>query len=96
MAFTISIPRRSPRCAFSCIYKTTPTCIPNQDDIEHQKKADHIVATVLEHIDTDHDEKISPEELETAGLDGLPNFDDLGAEGHHYDVESGMSISFIY
>jgi len=23
------------------------------------------------------------------GLDGLPNFDQLGAEGHHYDVESG-------
>ena len=30
------------------------------------------------------------EEFKVVGLDGLPNFDDLGAEGHHYDVESGM------
>ena len=39
--------------------------------------------------DRDGDEKISLEEFRAAGLDGLPNFDDLGAEGHHYDVESG-------
>ena len=25
------------------------------------------------------------------GLSGLPNFEELGAEGHHYDVESGTS-----
>jgi len=32
---------------------------------------------------------IQPEELEKIGLSGLPNFEELGAEGHHYDVESG-------
>ncbi len=60
-----------------------------QDDIEHQKKADHIVDTVLSLMDKDADGKISLEELQAVGLDGLPNFDDLGAEGHHYDIESG-------
>lgn len=38
------------------------------------------------------DGRIAVEELEKVGLDGLPNFDDLGAEGHHYDVESGESV----
>jgi hypothetical protein len=33
---------------------------------------------------------IQPEELEQIGLSGLPNFEELGAEGHHYDVESGL------
>lgn len=60
-----------------------------QDEVAHQKKADHIVDTVLRLLDLDHDGRVSPEELEKVGLDGLPNFDDLGAEGHHYDVESG-------
>lgn len=60
-----------------------------QDDVEHQTKADYIVNTVLQGMDLDHDGKISPEELERVGLDGLPNFSQLGAEGHHYDVESG-------
>ncbi|KAG6874375.1 hypothetical protein C0995_015111 [Termitomyces sp. Mi166 len=59
-----------------------------QDEVAHQKKADHIVDTVLRVLDLDHDGRVSPEELEKVGLDGLPNFDDLGAEGHHYDVES--------
>jgi hypothetical protein len=40
----------------------------------------------------DGDGRITAEELEKVGLDGLPNFDGLGAEGHHYDVESGESI----
>jgi hypothetical protein len=62
-----------------------------QDDIEHQKKADHIVNAVLKSIDKDRDGKITPEEFEAVGLDGLPNFDNLGAEGHHYDIESGSS-----
>ena len=61
----------------------------DQDDIEHQKKADMIVSTVLGLLDLDKDGKVSPEELEKVGLDGLPNFDNVGAEGHHYDVESG-------
>jgi len=60
----------------------------SKDDIEHQKKADHIVDVILRAIDTDKDGRISPEELEAAGLDALPNFADMGAEGHHYDVES--------
>ncbi|KAF9011152.1 hypothetical protein BDQ17DRAFT_1397080 [Cyathus striatus] len=60
----------------------------SKDDVEHQKKADKIVDSVLLRIDLNKDGKISPEELENIGLDGLPNFDDLGAEGHHYDVES--------
>lgn len=60
----------------------------SKDDIEHQKKADHIVAAVLRVVDTNKDGKVSAEELEAAGLDALPNFDHMGAEGHHYDVES--------
>lgn len=40
-------------------------------------------------MDKNKDSKISPEEFLEVGLDGLPNFDELGAEGHHYDVESG-------
>jgi len=60
----------------------------SKDDEEHQKKADHIVSTVLGLVDSDKDGKISLDEFEVVGLDGLPNFDDLGAEGHHYDVES--------
>lgn len=46
--------------------------------------------TVLNIIDKDGDGKISLQEFEAIGLDGLPNFEELGAEGHHYDVESGM------
>lgn len=64
-----------------------------QDDIEHQRKADHIVSEVLEKLDLNKDGLVSPEELEKIGLDGLPNFANLGAEGHHYDVESGMLLS---
>ncbi|RXW23037.1 hypothetical protein EST38_g2798 [Candolleomyces aberdarensis] len=60
----------------------------SKDDIEHQKKADHIVSEVLKILDLNKDGYVSPEELEKVGLDGLPNFDNMGAEGHHYDVES--------
>jgi hypothetical protein len=60
-----------------------------QDEIEHQKKAETIVNTVLNIVDKDKDGRISLEEFQSIGLDGLPNFDELGAEGHHYDVESG-------
>jgi hypothetical protein len=45
---------------------------------------------VLLLLDKDGDEKVSPEEFETVGLDGLPNFEGMGADGHHYDVESGL------
>ncbi|KAJ7024388.1 precursor to secretory protein Ssp120 [Mycena alexandri] len=58
------------------------------DDEEHQKKADHISGTVLNLLDKNRDGKVSPEEFEAVGLDGLPNFDSMGAEGHHYDIES--------
>lgn len=61
----------------------------SKDDEEHQLKADHIVNTVLKVVDYNADGKISREEFEQAGLDSLPNFEELGAEGHHYDVESG-------
>ncbi|KAH8835069.1 precursor to secretory protein Ssp120 [Flagelloscypha sp. PMI_526] len=60
----------------------------SKDDEEHQKKADYIVSEILKRLDGNGDGRVSPEELETIGLDGLPNFNDLGAEGHHYDVES--------
>lgn len=61
------------------------------DDKAHQEKADKIVRVVLENVDKNGDGKITPEELEAAGLNALPNFKELGAEGHHYDVESGVS-----
>ncbi|KAF8899263.1 hypothetical protein BD779DRAFT_1487804, partial [Infundibulicybe gibba] len=54
------------------------TLTPLKDDVEHQLKADHIV----------NRGRVTPEEFEKVGLDGLPNFDALGAEGHHYDIES--------
>ena len=44
---------------------------------------------MLKRLDKNGDESITLEELEAVGLDGLPSFDELGAEGHHYDVESG-------
>ena len=61
----------------------------SKDDVEHQKKADTIVETVLAKMDKNKDGEIALEEFVLVGLDGLPNFDNLGAEGHHYDVESG-------
>jgi hypothetical protein len=40
-------------------------------------------------MDKDKDGKITLSEFEAAGLAALPSFENLGAEGHHYDVESG-------
>lgn len=40
-------------------------------------------------MDKDDDGKVTPEEFAAVGVSGLPSFDDIGAEGHHYDVESG-------
>ena len=62
---------------------------PFQDEVEHQKKAEYIVSEVLKRLDKNGDGTITLDELEAVGLEGLPNFDELGAEGHHYDVESG-------
>ncbi|KAG5643543.1 hypothetical protein DXG03_000684 [Asterophora parasitica] len=59
------------------------------DQETHQKKADFVVDTVLAALDLDHDGRVSLAELEKVGLDGLPTFDNnMGADGHHYDVES--------
>jgi len=55
----------------------------SKDELEHQEKADHIVKVVLERLDLDGDGRITAEELEKVGLDGLPNFEGLGADGHH-------------
>jgi nucleobindin len=41
-------------------------------------------------LDKNEDGKVTPEEFEAVGLEGLPSFDDMGAEGHHYDIESGQ------
>ncbi|KAG7099901.1 hypothetical protein E1B28_001701 [Marasmius oreades] len=60
----------------------------SKDDVEHQKKADQIVTEVLRVLDANKDGRVTAQEFEIVGLDGLPNFDHLGAEGHHYDVES--------
>jgi hypothetical protein len=60
-----------------------------QDDEEHQQKAALIVETVFKAMDKNNDGKITLAEFEAAGLAALPSFDNLGAEGHHYDVESG-------
>ncbi|KAG2050605.1 precursor to secretory protein Ssp120 [Suillus hirtellus] len=60
----------------------------SKDEIEHQKKADQVADTVLKLLDKDGDGKVTPEEFTAVGLSGLPSFDDIGAEGHHYDVES--------
>ncbi|KAF8322338.1 uncharacterized protein EI90DRAFT_3292519, partial [Cantharellus anzutake] len=43
---------------------------------------------VLAKIDTNRDGVISLEEFEAAGLAALPDYSNLGAEGHHYDEES--------
>ena len=67
----------------------------SKDDVEHQKKADTIVETVLAKMDKNKDGEIALEEFVLVGLDGLPNFDNLGAEGHHYDVESGASSVWL-
>ncbi|KAF8640943.1 hypothetical protein AX17_000590 [Amanita inopinata Kibby_2008] len=60
----------------------------SKDEIEQQKKADFVVEEMLKTFDLDKDGKITKKELERISLNKLPNFDRLGAEGHHYDVES--------
>jgi len=60
----------------------------SKDEEEHQKKADAIVNAVLQILDANRDGQVDVKELEKIGLAALPNFDHMGAEGHHYDVES--------
>ena len=90
MVYIMFIQRSSRRCAALESFMRTYLTSWGQDEIEHKKKADHIVDTVLQKLDLNGDSVITAEELEKVGLSGLPNFDGLGAEGHHYDVESGM------
>jgi hypothetical protein len=52
------------------------------DEEAHKKKADTIVNTVLAKLDKDRNGKVSLAELEAGGLDALPSFAHLGAEGH--------------
>ena len=82
-------PRRCPRYALP---RTLVLCLYvdiDQDEFQHARKTKAIVDSVLRAMDKDGDELVSLEEFETAGIEALPNFDDLGAHGHHYDVESG-------
>lgn len=91
MVYIIYTHRRSRRCAFAPTQGLHANLLSKlKDEVEHQKKADHIVNTVLSLLDKDGDGKITMEEFKVVGLDGLPNFEDLGAEGHHYDIESGQ------
>ena len=59
------------------------------DEEAHKAKAEHIVSTVLNIMDKNDDGKISLDEFLEKGVTALPSFEGLGAEGHHYDVESG-------
>ncbi|KAG8799663.1 hypothetical protein FRC17_007071 [Serendipita sp. 399] len=58
------------------------------DQEAQQAKADKIVDAVLKKMDKDGNGVINLEEFKAAGWEGLQSFKDLGAEGHHYDVES--------
>ena len=60
------------------------------DKQQHDAKATRIVEEVLKAIDRNEDGFITLAEFEVAGLEGLPDFSSWGAEGHHYDVESGQ------
>ena len=95
-----SILKKSPRFSSSQpILSPSDIISSRKDEVEHQKKAETIVNTVLDLVDKNKDGRISLEEFKSVGLDGLPNFDDLGAEGHHYDVESGayrFAMSFLF
>ncbi|CCO32716.1 putative calcium-binding protein C613,03 [Rhizoctonia solani AG-1 IB] len=51
-------------------------------------KAKQVADAVLAAMDTNGDGFITMEEFLAKGLDALPDFSALGAEGHHYDVES--------
>ena len=45
-------------------------------------------------MDKNNDGKISLDEFVAAGVHALPSFEGLGAEGHHYDVESGTYTTY--
>ncbi|KIL71409.1 hypothetical protein M378DRAFT_154971 [Amanita muscaria Koide BX008] len=60
----------------------------SKDDEEHKQKADRVTQGLLDAFDLNKDGVITLDELKKVGLDNMPNFDNIGAEGHHYDVES--------
>jgi hypothetical protein len=65
------------------------------DEKAQQAKADTIVDAVLKKMDKNGDGLIDRSEFEAAGWEGLESFKNLGAEGHHYDVESGWSLIYM-
>jgi len=58
------------------------------DEEKRKVTAKTIVDAVLKLVDKNGDGVISMAEFQEVGLDGLPDYTGLGAEGHHYDVES--------
>jgi len=62
------------------------------DEQAQQAKADKIVDAVLKKMDRNGNGLIEMSEFEAAGWEGLQSFKELGAEGHHYDVESGRLV----
>lgn len=62
------------------------------DEQAQQAKADKIVDAVLKKMDKNGNGLIEMSEFEAAGWEGLQSFKELGADGHHYDVESGTPI----
>ena len=67
----------------------------SKDEQAHQEKADHIVNSILILMDANKDGKIQLEEFEATGVDALPSFENMGADGHHYDVESRACSEFL-
>ena len=59
---------------------------PNEE--AQAAKAKQVADAVLAAMDTNGDGFVTMEEFLAKGLDALPDFSSLGAEGHHYDVES--------
>jgi hypothetical protein len=82
------------RAISSQLHRKHTHIIAMQDDVDHQKKADYIAQTILDLMDKDKDGKITLAEFTKFGYKGLPSFDNIGAEGHHYDVESGTFYSY--
>lgn len=95
MVYTTSTRRKSQKYvqAFvqssSKISQNTHTVATLQDEEDHQRKADSIVNAVLQILDKNRDGNVEVGELERVGVGALPSFEHMGAEGHHYDVESG-------
>jgi len=58
------------------------------DEQVQKQRAEAVVKAVLAKIDTDKNGFIDQKEFEAAGWPGLETFKDVGADGHHYDVES--------